>query len=131
MTPDECTTKMLELLEKTKNKSPDTKIIISLATPRSDREEWNIKQELVNAMLKQNLRRKQNISISENSNLAYHGHPRRGLVEKDGIHLANLKRSIDTLCDNIIPSDRKPGSLRERNQRDYSYHPRRDHYYMY
>jgi chromosome segregation ATPase len=56
MTPDECTTKMLDLLEKTKNKSPDTKIIISLATPRSDREEWNIKQELVNAMLKQNLR---------------------------------------------------------------------------
>ena len=140
MTPDECTTKMLDLLEKTKNKSSDTKIIISLATPRSDREEWNINQELVNAMLKQNLRGKQNVSISENSNLAYHGHPRRGLVEKDGIHLtkdgaailaANLKRSIDTLCDNIISRDRKPGHMHERNQRDYSYRPRRGQYYMY
>jgi hypothetical protein len=62
------------------------------------------------------------------------------LVEKDGIHLtndgaailaANLKRSIDTLCDNIISRDRKPGHLHERNHRDYSYRPRRGQYYMY
>lgn len=41
-----CVKMMSTLIEKTLGKFPDTKIVLSLATPRMDRDDWNIKEEL-------------------------------------------------------------------------------------
>jgi hypothetical protein len=104
---DGCVKKMASLVDKTLDKFPDTKIIISLATPRSDNDDWNAKGELINAMIKHNYRKAENIHLCDNSNLAELGRPIPRLLEEDGIHLsaegtavlaANLKRLLDNIC---------------------------------
>ena len=58
-----CVKKMKLLIDKTSQKFPETKIFLSLATPRMDRDDWNDKGELINAMLKQKFRKSQNIFL--------------------------------------------------------------------
>jgi hypothetical protein len=61
---------MASVVARTLDKFPDTNIIISLATPRSDNYDWNVKGELINAMIKHNYRKAKNIHLCDNSNLA-------------------------------------------------------------
>lgn len=63
---------MASLIDKTIEKFRTTKIVLSLARQRMDRDEWNVKSLLihVHAVLKQNFRKSENISIGINSNLA-------------------------------------------------------------
>lgn len=88
-------------------KFPGTKIVLSLATPRMDRDDWNIKGELINAMLKHNFGKSEKIFFCDNSNLAEQGKPIERLFERYGIHLSrdetavlasNMKKTIDTVC---------------------------------
>lgn len=102
-----CVKKMSTLIEKTLVKFSDTKIVLSLATPRMDRDDWNIKGELINAMLKHNFGKSEKIFFCDNSNLAEQGKSIQRLFERDGIHLSrdgtavlvsNMKKTIDTVC---------------------------------
>lgn len=70
---DECVRQISALTNKTIEVFPNTKIIISLATPRNDNEMWNIRGELANAMLKQEFRENDKIVVCDNSNLSVNG----------------------------------------------------------
>ena len=104
---DQCVKKMTALIDKTVAKFPDTNIVISLVTPRKDSEEWNMKDDLINALLKHKFRKAKNIHLCDNSNLADQGRPKPRLIQSDGIHLstegtavlaANIKRLTDIIC---------------------------------
>lgn len=94
-------------MKKTLEVFPDTKIIISLAILRKDKEEWNIKGELTNALIKKKFRENNTIIICDNSNLAVNGKPKTNVIKADGIHLSkegvailvsNIKQSLDKTC---------------------------------
>ncbi|CAC5426508.1 unnamed protein product [Mytilus coruscus] len=106
-TQSECVTKMNDLIAFTTEKFPKTKIIISLPTPRSDNYSCNNNSQLVSVMLKEKFGQsgKTQISVCDNSNLAYKGEPiKRFIDSKDGFHLSpsgvsllasNIRGSVD------------------------------------
>lgn len=60
---------MASLFDKTIKKFRTTKIVLYLARQRMDWDEWNVKGLLINAVLKQNFKKSENIFIGVNSNL--------------------------------------------------------------
>lgn len=60
---------MASLFDKAIKKFRTTKIVLYLARQRMDWDEWNVKGLLINAVLKQNFKKSENIFIGVNSNL--------------------------------------------------------------
>jgi hypothetical protein len=99
--PEECVTKLDDVVELITSKWLGTKTIISLTTPRNDKEIHRINSELVDALLKKKYLSHDDVLISDNQNL-WCSSPDRVLV-KDKLHLStdgtsilapNLKRSL-------------------------------------
>jgi lysophospholipase L1-like esterase len=79
---------MCELVEKTHIKFPDTKIIISLATNRSDKKLYNDRVNAVNAGIIENLDEATYVHLLNNSNLIDNGALIQNLFQYDGVHLS-------------------------------------------
>ena len=79
---------MTSLIKNTQSRFPISKIIVSLATPRTDRMDWNDNGDLVNIMLKQKFRNTENILLCDNSNLSYKGTSKPKMLDQDGFHLS-------------------------------------------
>jgi hypothetical protein len=77
-----CVSNMESLVSIVKTKCTTSKIVISLATPRNDNEEFNDKCGLVNIMMKQKFRNEENAIISDNSNLSFKGSPKSKYLER-------------------------------------------------
>ena len=101
---NECVNKMASLVYISLELFPFTKVVISLATPRSDNIEWNDKAEIINIMLKQKYRRHDRVLLCDNRNIGNSGYPKPKMLESDGYHIsfdgvvvlaANIKHSID------------------------------------
>ncbi|CAC5399219.1 unnamed protein product [Mytilus coruscus] len=87
---EECVNKMDKIIEDTHKRHPDLKIIISLPTPRADDESLNIKAQMLSIMLKEKFNNKDNVTLCDNSNMAYKGTPiQKFLDSKDKYHLSN------------------------------------------
>ncbi|CAC5390523.1 unnamed protein product [Mytilus coruscus] len=92
---EECVNKMDKIIEDTHKRHPDLKIIISLPTPRADDESLNIKAQMLSIMLKEKFNNKDNVTLCDNSNMAYKGTPiQKFLDSKDKYHLSNSGFSI-------------------------------------
>ena len=135
---EECVEQMIALIDKTVRAFPETKIIVSLATPRDDKEEWNIKGELVNAMLKHKLQGNEKVIVCDNNNLAQNGKPKAHILRPDGIHLsedgvallaANIKKKMDKVCKvQKRPKEESRGGSRQNRGRQYNQDPRNLYY---
>ena len=101
-----CVENMETLINQAKTEFPNSKILISLATPRRDDVNYNDNGDMINVLLKKKYRNKPNIMLSDNSNLSYKGAPKSKMLDPDGFHLSddgkavlssNLKISLEQL----------------------------------
>ena len=90
--PEECVTKLDDVVQLITSKWSGTKTIISLTTPRNDNEIHRINSELVDALLKKKYLSHTDVLISDNQNL-WRSSPDRVLA-KDKLHLSTDGTSI-------------------------------------
>jgi hypothetical protein len=122
--PQECAKELSDIVSSTQQKWGSLKIIVSLATPRSDSIIHNTNGQIINALVKQNLSIL-NVVFADHSNMAVGGNPIPGMLQEDGYHLSykgiaqlasNLKRAIHSLLGVPISNRRKDRS-RSRSRR--------------
>lgn len=101
--PKQCVDKMNHIIEVVQNKWPQSKIIISLATPRADEFHHHTNGQILNALLEQHLHENQSVTTLNHSNMLHDGSPDLNLLNEDGVHLnekgvsllaSNMKRMI-------------------------------------
>ncbi|CAC5380436.1 unnamed protein product [Mytilus coruscus] len=102
---EECINKLNKIIDDIQKAYPDVKTVISLLTPRADNESLNIKAQMLSIMLKEKFNDKDNVTLCDNSIMAYKGTPmQKFLNSKDNYHLsnsgiamsaANMRDSID------------------------------------
>lgn len=123
----ECFTRLQELIQVTKVMNPTSKIVISLATNRSDEQKLNLKVNTVNSLINE-------FSLEEDCNfycnLGNNGLVRAKFVADDGYHLSddgvkvlasNLRKSLEQVFNIEVPRNgqrRSSGKFRwqKRNQ---------------
>jgi lysophospholipase L1-like esterase len=112
LSSSDCVHQLTSLINNTQSRFPKSKIIVSLATPRKDRMDWNDNGDLVNIMLKEKFRNAEHILLCDNSNLSYKGTPKLKMLDQDGFHLSeegsavlasNIKQLIDHACNTNKP----------------------------
>ncbi|VDI32908.1 Hypothetical predicted protein [Mytilus galloprovincialis] len=129
-TPNEKSIEYLHtIIDSAKEKFNDTKIVISLPTPRADEESLNNKAQILSLMAKEDLRNEPNVEICDNSNMAFKGSAlQKYLDPKDNYHLSlngtkmlasNIRDTIDRILG--LP----PRTLMKRNVNQYNYTPPR------
>lgn len=107
--PQSCVGKMEDIIQQTQELYENTKIVISLPTPRSDKKTLNHNAMIASAMLKDKFQDSPDVHMCDNSNLAYKGEPiAKYFDSRDGVHLsqngvsllaANIRDSIDRVLD--------------------------------
>ncbi|CAH1794432.1 unnamed protein product, partial [Owenia fusiformis] len=95
---------MHTLVNETKRKLGNTKIVLSLPPPRSDNELWNIRSASISAQLQAKYHDDRQVTCSLNSNLGRNGTPNTSLY-RDGVH--PNERGTSVLCKNILDCIRK------------------------
>ncbi|CAC5394503.1 unnamed protein product [Mytilus coruscus] len=105
--PDECIFKMETIINISLELFPDTKIVLSLPTPRADNPTFNNRGLLISALLKEKFSDNKMIAFCDNSNLSYKNEPLRKFLDtRDGVHLnesgirvfaSNLRDCIDNI----------------------------------
>jgi hypothetical protein len=122
--PQECAKELSDIVSSTQQKWGSLKIIVSLATPRSDSIIHNTNGQIINALVKQNLSAL-NVVLADHSNMAVGGNPIPGMLQEDGYHLSykgiaqlasNLKRAIHSLL-GVPISNRRNDRSRSRSRR--------------
>lgn len=135
----ECVDKLLNLVKKTKELKPDSKIIVSLATNRCDDRKLNRKVNTVNSLLhefSEDTSVDTQFVLCENNNLSTaNSEIRNKFITTDGYHLSNegvkmlasnLRRSIDKVLDIPQNSMRKDPRPRRPWRRPNEQRQRRD-----
>ncbi|CAG2201180.1 unnamed protein product [Mytilus edulis] len=105
--PDECIFKMETIINVSLELFPDTKIVLSLPTPRADNPTFNNRGLLISALLKEKFNDNKMIAFCDNSNLSYKNEPLKKFLDtRDGVHLnesgirvfaSNLRDCIDNI----------------------------------
>ena len=99
-----CLRKLEELVKATKEKKPETKIIISLPPNRSDSQIWNNRTNVINAGVESMFAGDDTVYICDNSNLSFRGNPSRKHILDDGVHptplgdkvlFSNLRQAVE------------------------------------
>jgi hypothetical protein len=116
-TPNTCVEEMSGICKLIHDQLPDTKIVISLPTPRKDSDDFNTRGQIITALLKQKLKDDSTVTFCDNSNLAYKGEViPRYIDANDGYHLSpqgtamlasNIRDSTDTAL-NLFRRVRQP-----------------------
>lgn len=123
LSPENCVKYLEDLVSAVRNKWPNSKVIISLATPRKDNINYHTNGQIINALVKQRLIANPNdhVYYCEHNNMLYQGNPIDDLLEEDKYHLSqkgvsylanNIKRAIHETLNIPIPSrprGRSPG----------------------
>jgi len=86
--PQECAKELSDIVSSTQQKWGSLKIIVSLATPRSDSIIHNTNGQIINALVRQNLSAL-NVVFADHSNMAVGGNPIPGMLQEDGYHLSS------------------------------------------
>ena len=85
----DCVSRLRELIQITKVKNTTSKIVISLATNRSDEQKLTLKVNTANSLIKElSLEEDCNFYISDNGNRGNNGLVRAKFVADDGYHLS-------------------------------------------
>ncbi|CAC5420207.1 unnamed protein product [Mytilus coruscus] len=105
--PDECIFKMETIINISLELFPDTKIVLSLPTPRAGNPTFNNRGLLISALLKEKFNDNKMIAFCDNSNLSYKNEPLKKFLDtRDGVHLnesgirvfaSNLRDCIDNI----------------------------------
>lgn len=102
----ECVLQLEKLIQKTKEKRPDSKIVVSLATNRSDERKYNLKVNTVNSLVKEMHEESSDFVICDNHNLSVSGEINKKFINNDGYHLsdvgvkvlaANIRKCVDQI----------------------------------
>ena len=110
--PSECVDDMKNLTDDMETKWPESKIILSLATPRKDSDLYQVNTQVVNALLKRQFIDNQRVTISDNDNMLIYGQPNEQFLDKsDGYHLSD--QGVSKLAANIKQSIHKVLSIQE------------------
>ncbi|CAG2197469.1 unnamed protein product [Mytilus edulis] len=110
----ECVLQLEKLIQKTKEKRPDSKIVVSLATNRSDERKYNLKVNTVNSLVKEMHEESSDFVICDNHNLSVSGEINKKFINNDGYHLSDvgvkvLAANIRKCVDQILGVRRKDG----------------------
>ena len=101
--PKQCVDKMNHSIEVVQHKWSQSKIIISLATPRADEFHHHTNGQILNTLLEQHVLENQSVTTLNHSNMLHDGSPDLNLLNEDGVHLnekgvsllaSNMKRMI-------------------------------------
>ena len=84
-TSSECVTKLQNLVKVTKSVKPESKILVSLATKRTDDKKLNLKVNTINAIIKEIKEDNGDFEICDNSNLSQSSEIKKKFVNTDGI----------------------------------------------
>lgn len=84
-TSSECVTKLQNLVKVTKSVKPESKILVSLATNRTDDKKLNLKVTTINAIIKEIKEDNGDFEICDNSNLSPSSEIKKKFVNTDGI----------------------------------------------
>lgn len=108
-TPQQCVDHMKDIVISVHEEYPETKIVISLPTPRSDSSALNTKAQLVSVMIKECFIDDKFVMWCDNSNMSYKGEALPQFIDrKDGVHLtpngtavlaANIRDTVDRILD--------------------------------
>ena len=110
------------------------KIVISLATPRSDSIVHHTNGQIINALFKQKVNSEDSIWYCEHSNMLQNGNPNPDLLSEDRYHLSqkgisflasNLKKTIHDALGIPLPSINRDRS-RSRMRRRWGREPHKD-----
>ena len=124
---EECVSKLDEIVQFIHNKWSHCKVVISLATVRSDKEEHNNNVHLVNALVRTKFLKRENVLLCDNDNLAFRGKPINRFMNSDGYHLS--EQGVARLASNIKHGIEdslglKPPSKEGSRTNQSGYHPR-------
>ena len=101
--PKQCVDKMNHIIKVVQHKWPQSKIIISLATPKADEFHHHTNGQILNTLLEQHVLENQSVTTLNHSNMVHDGSPDLNLLNEDGVHLnekgvsllaSNMKRII-------------------------------------
>lgn len=101
-----CVEDMKKLISKIHTSLPDTKVLISLATPRKDHKKYQQNVDLVNALLRSDIEENDQTYFCDHTNLANRGIALDKFYARDEYHLSdegiavfanNLRRCIDKI----------------------------------
>ena len=110
--PPKCVDDIKNLTDDMETKWPESKIILSLATPRKDSDLYQVNTQVVNALLKRQFIDNQRVTISDNDNMLIYGQPNEQFLDKsDGYHLSD--QGVSKLTANIKQSILKVLSIQE------------------
>lgn len=110
--PEICVDKMDSILAQINEKWQSAKCLISLATPRTDKNEHHTNGLILNAMLMQKFSHRSNVAFIDHSNMCHDGIPIKDLLSDDGFHLSdkgvfklasNIKKALHTALDIPLP----------------------------
>ncbi|CAG2209254.1 unnamed protein product [Mytilus edulis] len=119
----ECVLQLEKLIQKTKEKRPDSKIVVSLATNRSDERKYNLKVNTVNSLVKEMHEESSDFVICDNHNLSVSGEINKKFINNDGYHLsdvgvkvlaANIRKCVDQILG--IPFIKRRGPVNQGDQ---------------
>ena len=104
---NDCVSELQSLIQKTKNRKPKAKILVSLATNRSDEKKHNLKVNTINSMVKELHEESDDFVICDNCNLSNASEINKKFISSDGVHLSEegvkvLASNIRKCVDNII-----------------------------
>jgi hypothetical protein len=94
-----CCSPMKNIITNIQESMSNTKVVVSLATPRADDKKFQPNVELVNAMLKCEYMGDDIVTLCDNGNLSHRGHPVPKFLANDQYHLS--KDDIAVLASNI------------------------------
>lgn len=126
----EVVSKLEKLLQKTKECKPNSKIIVSLATNRSDNKKNNLKVNTINSIIKEIGDGSSDFTICDHSNLSHGNEIKPNLLAKDkdghsdGVHLSddgvnllasNIRKAVDKVLNirTFSPHRRPPNRHRQ------------------
>jgi len=89
-----------------KKLKPLAKILVSLATNRTDENKYNLKVNTVNSIIKEMAEESQEFTICDHSNMSQSNQIKKNFISKDGVHLtedgtkmlaSNLRKSVEKM----------------------------------
>lgn len=119
--PEQCLEKLEKLVNIIRTKWPNTRIIISLATPRKDNIQFHTNGQILNALIKQIIvtDKSNQLFYCDHSSMMYQGNPSDNILEDDKYHLNtqgvsflanNLKKAMHEVLEMPIAQRRRSRS---------------------
>ena len=88
---------IIDLVHVCQQKWVDCKVIMSLALPRADNDNYASLQDMVNGSIEYDLRSIENVLVLKHFDMCYQGWPLQKLFQRDGVHLTPQGSKVLTM----------------------------------